>query len=235
MTKTWLSDPDLMEQELLSNGIPHHYYDQMTSLAQMAVVTHSLARREHQAMTSLVDQEVIRLSALPVLKRPIYQPNPNISLDKAIDQSLMPAHWPTTALSLSGGNLSLEFAEGILARLRQTEANPDLPTFKGIDQHDGIWLAKSLNAPLLVACPPELERDWVRYATVTHQMRTYPVLHSGLDHQRSHHPADMMPVEALWRITSQKEDAWVRLNLLSGASALHSLVLPDPDELKAGN
>jgi hypothetical protein len=232
MTKTWLEDSDLMVQELLNHGIPHHYYDQMSALAEWAVVTHSLARQHVQAKGDMCRLELARLLELPVLKRPIYQPNPNLSFDKATDQAVTNNNWPTTAQRLSRGILSVEFIEGILDRLRLMEAKPELLIFSGIDSDDGLWLAKSMSSPLLVACPVHLEEDLVRHASTTGQMRTYPVFPSGLDPQRSRFPADLHPVDTLWKIIPGREDAWVRLNLLSGASALHSLVLPDPGELK---
>lgn len=224
MTKTWLSNNEEMENVLLSNGICRHLgWDQISQVAEWAVVTHKQAQVLLQAQITKVQEYIERQEQKPATRRPMTRIH-GIPLDEAIKRAADPINWQTAGADMAHEHWSLEFAKEVRALLESKIEDPELPLPHGI-QDESLWMASGPNSVLLVAMPHRVETAISTEVHDTGSIRTFPFEMSGVSPDRVNFPPDSHPVERITRILPQHR-AWILRNLSGGAALLGDLVSP---------
>ena len=224
MTKTWLSNNEEMENVLLSNGICRHLgWDQISQVAEWAVVTHKQAQVLLQAQITKVQEYSERQEQKPATRRPMTRIH-GIPLDEAIKRAADPINWQTAGADMAHEHWSLEFAREVQAMLRSRVEDPELPIPAGL-QDEPLWLAVGSTSVLLAVIPRQMEGPITAEVHSTGRLRTFPWEVSGLSRERLKSPPDSHPVESLIRILPQHHP-WVLTNLSAGAALLGDLVRP---------
>lgn len=224
MTRTWLSNNEEMENVLLSNGIHRHLgWDQISQVADWAVVSHKQAQVHLQAQITRVQAYIETLEKKPATRRPMTQIH-GISWDEAIKRAVNAINWETACVDMARERWSLEFAREVQAMLNTRCENPDLPIPVGL-QDEPLWLAVGSISVLMAVVPRQLEGPITAEVHSTGKLRTFPWEVSGLSAERLKSPPDTHPVESLIRILPQHR-LWVLSNLSAGAALLGDLVRP---------
>ncbi len=226
----WLTDNQMMESELLQNGIPRHLgWNHISAASDWARLTHGAAHKWHLTKLQEAQAYLDKVVEMPATKRPLNLVL-GLPLDKALEQATR--QWDTTRQMFRSQKLSLEFAMSLRDLLAAKRDTPDLPSPRSIEDGDYLWLIVTPSSILLASVPPEVEIAWVSEVHSTSRTRCLPLELADQEASRANRPPNTVPVEELCMIPPQHHQ-WVRSNLAAGAAAVGDLVLPVTESMTA--